>query len=105
MLSVTAAAAAAAAGGEDFVEGDGAAGLDAGGVSEFEGGAGDEVFVEVGGDAFAAAGDVEVERAVGGDCEGVVPGERDHPGFEVVEAPPPVGARGEDAEAEELSLA
>jgi hypothetical protein len=91
------AAAEATAGGEDFVEVDGSGGGDVGVLSEFEGGAGEEVFVEVGGDVVGAAGELELEGRIGGEGEGVVPGDGEEPGFDVVEA---VGAEGVDAEAE-----
>jgi len=94
---VGAAAAYAAAGGEDFVELDGAGGGDVGGFGEFEGGPADEIFLQIGGNADTAAGDLELQRPAGEEGEGVVPGDGEHPSFEIMKA---VGAGGEDAQAE-----
>ena len=55
-------------------------------LSEFQRGAGDKVFVEVGRDAFSASGDFQIERPIGGESERVMPGSGDHPGFEGVKA-------------------
>src|SRR5205823_13946869 len=49
--------------------------------------------------SLGAAGDLEGEGLGGGDSEGVVPGDGDEPGFDVVEAPS-LGTEWEDAEAE-----